>query len=47
MLHALMTQDMFLAGAFILLLSTLTIVGTLFSDILLAITDPRIRFEQR
>lgn len=47
MLHALMTQDMFLAGAFILLLSTLTIVGTLLSDILLAITDPRIRYEQR
>lgn len=47
MLHALMTQDMFLAGAFILLLSALTIVGTLLSDILLAITDPRIRYEQR
>jgi peptide/nickel transport system permease protein len=47
MLHALMTQDMFLAGAFILLLSTLTIVGTLISDILLALTDPRIRYEQR
>jgi peptide/nickel transport system permease protein len=45
MLHALMTQDMFLAGAFILLLSSLTIVGTLLSDIMLAITDPRIRYE--
>ena len=45
MLHALMTQDMFLAGAFILLLSSLTIVGTLFSDILLALADPRIRYE--
>ena len=47
MLHALMTQDMFLAGAFILLLSSLTIVGTLISDILLALADPRIRYEQR
>jgi peptide/nickel transport system permease protein len=47
MLHALMTQDMFLAGAFILLLSSLTIVGTLISDILLALADPRIRYEQK
>jgi peptide/nickel transport system permease protein len=44
MLHALMNQDMYLAGAFILLLSTLTIIGTLLSDILLALIDPRIRY---
>ena len=31
---------MYLAGSFILLLSTMTIVGTLLSDILLAIVDP-------
>jgi peptide/nickel transport system permease protein len=47
MLHALMTQDMFLAGAFILLLSTLTIIGTLLSDILLALIDPRIRYAKQ
>jgi peptide/nickel transport system permease protein len=35
---------MYLAGAFILLLSTLTVVGTLISDVLLAWLDPRIRY---
>jgi len=44
MLNALMEQDMYLAGSFILILSTLTVVGTLISDILLAWVDPRIRF---
>ena len=43
LLRALTSQDMYLAGSFILLLSTMTIVGTLLSDILLAIVDPRIR----
>jgi len=45
LLSALTTQDMYLAGAFILLLSLLTMIGTLVSDILLAWLDPRIRFE--
>lgn len=45
LLSALTTQDMYLAGAFILLLSILTMVGTLVSDILLAWLDPRIRYE--
>jgi peptide/nickel transport system permease protein len=45
LLQALMSQDMYLAGTFILLLSVLTIVGTLISDVLLALLDPRIRFE--
>jgi peptide/nickel transport system permease protein len=45
LLRALQSQDMYLAGAFILLLSVLTVVGTLISDILLAWLDPRIRFE--
>lgn len=45
LLQALMSQDMYLAGAFILLLSLLTIIGTLVSDVLLAFLDPRIRFE--
>ena len=34
---------MYLAGAFILLICALTLVGTLISDILLALVDPRIR----
>lgn len=44
LLRALQAQDMYLAGAFILMLSTLTVIGTLLSDILLALADPRIRF---
>jgi peptide/nickel transport system permease protein len=43
LLRALMSQDMYLAGSFIFMLSTLTILGTLISDILLAWLDPRIR----
>ncbi len=45
MLRALTSQDMYLAGSFLLLLSTLTVIGTLISDILLAWFDPRIRVE--
>lgn len=45
LLRALISQDMYLAGAFVLLLSTLTVIGTLLSDILLAWADPRIRME--
>ena len=43
MLGALISQDMYLAGSFILMLSVLTVIGTLLSDILLAWLDPRIR----
>jgi len=43
MLRALTSQDMYLAGSFILLLSALTVLGTLLSDVLLAWVDPRIR----
>jgi len=43
LLRALQSQDMYLAGSFLLLLSTLTVVGTLLSDIILAWVDPRIR----
>lgn len=42
--RALISQDMYLAGSFLLIVSTLTVIGTLISDILLAIVDPRIRF---
>ena len=45
LLRALMSQDMFLAGSFLMLLSFLTVLGTLISDVLLAWLDPRIRFE--
>ncbi len=45
LLNALRSQDMFLAAGFILLLSTLTVVGTFVSDVLLVILDPRIRLE--
>lgn len=41
--RALTTQDMYLAGSFIMLLSALTVIGTLLSDLLLAWVDPRIR----
>ena len=43
LLRALLSQDMFLAGTIILFLGILTIVGTLISDILLVIVDPRIK----
>ena len=46
MLRALMSQDMYLAGSFLLLLSSLTVLGTFISDILLAWVDPRIRLGQ-
>ena len=45
LLQSLMSQDMYLAGAFILLICALTVVGSLISDILLALIDPRIRLE--
>lgn len=43
LLKALQMQDMYLAGSFILILSVFTVVGTVLSDILLAMSDPRIR----
>ena len=45
MLRALRSQDMYLAGSFLFLLSVLTVIGTLISDVLLAWVDPRIRME--
>jgi peptide/nickel transport system permease protein len=46
LLTALLGQDMYLAASFIMLLSVLTVIGTLISDVLLAIVDPRIRFQR-
>jgi len=45
LLQSLMSQDMYLAGAFVLLICVLTLLGSLLSDILLALADPRIRLE--
>lgn len=41
--NALLEQDMYVAAGFILVLSSLTVIGTFISDVLLAILDPRIR----
>ena len=43
LIKALQAQDMYLAGSFLMLLSILTAIGILVSDILLAVLDPRIR----
>ena len=43
LLEAAQTQDMYLAGGIVLILSALTVVGTFISDILLALNDPRVR----
>ena len=43
LLIALQEQDMYLAGSIILLLAVLTVIGTLLSDLLLVVVDPRIR----
>ena len=43
--RSLQAQDMYLAGSLILLVSILTIIGTLVSDILLAWIDPRIQLQ--
>ncbi len=43
LLSALMTQDMYLAGSMLMVLSLLTVLGTLVSDLLLLWVDPRIR----
>ncbi len=45
LLRAVLAQDMFLAGSIVMILSVLTVIGTLVSDILLAALDPRIRYE--
>jgi peptide/nickel transport system permease protein len=44
--NGLLSQDMYLASSIVLILSSLTLIGTLLSDILLAWVDPRIRYER-
>lgn len=47
LLRALVAQDMFLAGAIVLLLGVMTVIGTVISDLMLTWLDPRIRLEGR
>jgi len=43
--NALISQDMYLAGSIVMLLTSLTLIGTFISDILLVVADPRIQLE--
>ena len=43
--NAIIQEDMFMAASIIMLLSYLSIVGVLISDLILAWVDPRIRLE--
>jgi peptide/nickel transport system permease protein len=45
LLDALRSQDMYLAGSFLMFMALLTVIGVLISDLLLAVLDPRIRLE--
>ena len=47
LLRALQSQDMYLAGSFLMFLSVLVVIGTFLSDLALAALDPRIRLEGR
>jgi peptide/nickel transport system permease protein len=42
--RSLINQDMYTAGAYILIIGVLTAIGSLVSDLLLAVVDPRVRF---
>lgn len=46
LLRAVLSQDMFLAGGMVMILSTLTVIGSLLSDLALVWLDPRIRYEE-
>jgi len=45
MLNAMISEDMYLAGSMLMVLSLLSVLGTLVSDLLLMVLDPRIRME--
>ncbi len=47
LLTALKTQDQFLSGFVLMFVALLTLVGTMISDVLLVLLDPRIRYEGR
>jgi len=44
LLQALRSQDMYLAGSFLMFMAVLTVIGIFISDLMLALLDPRIRF---
>jgi peptide/nickel transport system permease protein len=46
LLRSLVNQDMYLAGGILLIYSFLTVLGTLLSDVALALIDPRIRVDR-
>jgi peptide/nickel transport system permease protein len=45
LLDALRSQDMFLAGSFLMFMAFLTVIGVFLSDLALAVLDPRIRLQ--
>jgi peptide/nickel transport system permease protein len=45
LLGSVQSEDMYLAGGIIMILSSLTVIGTLLSDILLAWVDPKVRYK--
>jgi len=45
LLEALRSQDMFLAGSFLMFMAFLTVIGVFVSDLALALLDPRIRLQ--
>jgi peptide/nickel transport system permease protein len=47
LIKALQSQDMYLAGSFLMFLALLTVIGVLISDLALALLDPRIRLQGR
>ncbi|MEO1732960.1 MAG: ABC transporter permease [Pseudomonadota bacterium] len=47
LLTALKTQDLFLSGFVLMFVALLTLMGTMISDVLLVLLDPRIRYEGR
>jgi peptide/nickel transport system permease protein len=42
--QAILNEDIYMASSLILILSTLGLIGTVISDIMLVVVDPRIRF---
>ena len=45
-LEALLSQDFYLAGSFLMFLASLTVIGMFVSDLLLVVLDPRIRMDR-
>ena len=47
LLDGIKSEDVYLAGFIILMLGVLTVIGTLISDLLLVVVDPRISYTDR